>query len=66
MREIGSAGLIKGGIVKTITARAFNGHTMIYNVIGRYADGSLKTSQWDAVCSTDCAACAAGDIRPDW
>lgn len=51
---------------ETITARAWNGHTMVYRVIGQHSDGSLITSQWDAYCADTCRACRNGDPLPDW
>lgn len=50
----------------TIEARAFNGHLLIYNVIGTYPDGrKLKTSQWDAIHSPRCH-CGGREALPDW
>lgn len=34
--------------------QAVDGHSYRYNVIGRYSDGSLRTSQFDAVHLDDC------------
>jgi len=48
----------------TITGRAMNGHTLVYRVIGRYADGTLNTSSWDARHSDTCT-CATWDVD-DW
>lgn len=49
---------------QTITARAANGHMLVYRVIGKNADGTLQTSSWDAQHSDDCN-CASWDVD-DW
>jgi hypothetical protein len=52
------------GTPTTITGKALNGHTLVYNVIGVYADGTLNTSSWDARHSDTCT-CATWDVD-DW
>lgn len=44
---------------------AFNGHTMLYNVI-KIENNYPIVSQWDAVCIDDCLACSNGETLPDW
>lgn len=49
---------------QTITARAANGHMLVYRVIDIAADGTPQTSSWDAEHSDTCD-CASWDVD-DW
>lgn len=40
------------------TAKAVDGHTYQYRVIGKNPDGSLKTSQWDSIHLDESCACS--------
>lgn len=52
---------------QTVTARAANGHRMVYRVIPpTFPGGEPRLSQWDAECAPDCPACADGEQLPDW
>lgn len=53
------------GVPETTTARAFNGHLMVYP-FSHMRGARPEYSQSQARCADNCDACAGGDTLPDW